>query len=316
MKAFKSDLRFWILPLFLLAGSCTSDPGDGGDPPAGTKPSYGGFRVSLEPPANGSPAYTSVVGQLTDGPTPTAPKSEGPLVGACRLLKPKNPFCEPCGSKALCVDDNKCEPYANPQEAGKVRVTGLKTTAGAASFAMDPIQMNYQPAAGLTVGFPPFAEGDVVTFAAAGNDSIAGFTLSAPGISPLNVLNDTLVLADGKPLNLSWTPPAKPGSSKVSVTVDISHHGGTKGEIECETPDTGNLEIPAALVDQLKALGIAGFPIIEISRLSVGEKAGVHANLVLESRIVKSLTIPGLVSCDSDEECPDGQTCQVDKRCN
>ena len=105
------------------------------------------------------------------------------------------------------------------------------------------------------------------------------------------------------------------GKSAISVRVDISHHGGIKGAIECEGPDNGSLEIAATLVDKLKALGVSGFPKIDISRKATGTHPDVHVDLTIESTVEKSLTIPGIISCTGDDECPTGQTCKQDLKC-
>src|SRR5690606_38456471 len=141
------------------------------------------------------------------------------------------------------------------------------------------------------------------------------FTVSAKGIPPLVLLNDSISLEDGKPVDLRWTPPAQPGNSRISVDVDISHHGGSRGMIECEGPDNGAMIIAGALVDQLKALGISGFPKMEISRQAVGVHPEFEVELVLESRVTKYIGIPGLISCSDHLDCPDGQTCADDMQC-
>jgi hypothetical protein len=178
---------------------------------------------------------------------------------------------------------------------------------------MDPVVHAYQSTERLN--FPPFAEGDAVSFSASGDSGVSAFNVSSRGISPLVLLNDSLTLADGKPINLEWTPPKSAGATVISVEVDISHHGGIKGKIECEGADDGKLEIAAALVDKLKALGVSGYPNIGISRKATTTNAAVHEDLVLESGITKALAIPGLISCEDDDGCPDGQTCQKDLQC-
>jgi hypothetical protein len=319
LKAFHPGMRLLALPLFLFAGACMNDSGDGGKPPAGKKDSFGGFLVSLVQPTEISQGYTSVVGQMYSGATPsslvweTVAKS-----GSCTLFKPKVPFCEtPCGSGAACVADNKCMDFPKPVSVGKVTVTGVKTKDGASTFTMDPLSLNfsYLPAGSIQLKMPPFAEGDAVEFSAAGDTGASAFKVSAKGIAALAILNDTIVLADNQPILLKWTAPADPANSTVSAVVDISHHGGTKGKIECEGPDNGALEIAAPLVTQLKALGVSGFPKIDVARRAVGNAADVHVSLALESAVTKSLQIPGLISCGGPEDCPDGKTCQPDLQC-
>lgn len=333
MKIFKLDIRILAIPLFLFAASCTSDPGEGDpppvppkeEPPAQTKPAFGSFQVNLIAPSANSQGYTSVLGRFYDGvsPSPVGWKAAG-TSGSCKVYTPTTPFCPAgCGSQAACVDNGVCQDYADPVVVGEVTVTGLKTKANDTTFKMNPISNNYQPVSGVVVAFPPFTEGAAVTFsaagdttgAAAGDTGIAAFVVTAKGIPPLNVINDSIVLADGLPVNLKWSPPTQSGNSRISVYVDISHHGGSKGKIECEGPDTGEMEIAAALVDQLKALGISGFPKLEIARKGVAASSDAEVELVLESRITKYLTIPGIISCEDDTGCPTGQTCQDDLQC-
>ena len=314
MKNFKPGLGFWGLPLFLLAVSCTSDSGNG-NPSTGS--SAGSFQVSLVEPTAITPGYTTVLGKVYTGPTPSSIiwKEVGSS-GSCRLFTPRAPFCEKgCGSDSTCVEDNKCQVFPKSIGVGKVGVKGLKAKSGATTFSMDPILNSYQQPGTIQLEFPPSAEGDEITFSAAGDTSVPAFTVSAPGISPLVVLADSFTFVAGKPITLEWTPPKNAGASRVSVLVDLSHHGGTKGKIECEGPDNGKLEIPATLANDLKALGISGFPKIEIARKSTGTNAKVHVDLVIQAMLTKALSIPGLISCNDENPCPSGQTCQRDLRC-
>jgi hypothetical protein len=316
MPFIASPSRLWALPLFLLAGSCMNDPGGSGKPVV-YGPSSGVFRVSLIAPSEGSPGRTTIAGRIYGGVTPSAVNwVEKGSTGACKVFTPTTPFCETsCGSGALCVADNTCKAFPKSISAGKVTVTGIKLKSGAAAFSMTQLFNNYQPGVADTLAYPPFADGDAVAFSAAGDSSVGAFKVTSAGIGLLSLLNDTITLADGKPITLKWTAPAKAGASVVSVFVDISHHGGSKGKIECEGPDNGSLEIAAGLVDQLKALGVSGFPKIEITRKSTGTNADVKVDLVLESLVSKELQIPGLISCGSTDDCPDGKTCQADLQC-
>jgi hypothetical protein len=106
----------------------------------------------------------------------------------------------------------------------------------------------------------------------------------------------------------------------VRVVIDISHHGGQKGEIDCELVDSGAADIPAALVDGLIALGVAGFPSLQVIRESVGATVvgQRRIELTLSSSVTRELQIPGLVSCDepgTKGACPDDQVCQANWTC-
>jgi hypothetical protein len=129
------------------------------------------------------------------------------------------------------------------------------------------------------------------------------------------VLYDTLPLADGQDATLLWEPKGSAGSSTVFAQVDISHHGGLKGVIECEGADDGQLVIAGSLVTQLKALGMSGFPTIELTRFVSGGHPDLNIELRLESRVVRPVSIPGIVSCVEDADCPTAQTCQQDFKC-
>ena len=121
----------------------------------------------------------------------------------------------------------------------------------------------------------------------------------------------------GQPLQLTWTPAGQPALGRIELKLDISHHGGARGKIECDVPDTGSLEIPASQVSGLLALGVAGYPTIVVTRASTATaavSAGVISLRIL-SPVERAVDIEGLSSCTKDAECPTGQTCQTDLTC-
>lgn len=291
-----------------------------GEPTGDPTKLIGAFQVrslpAAEPP--GAAGSTSVIGKIYDGPTPSQlvweVKAEE---GGCQLLTPRVPFCnEPCGGSAVCVEDDTCQPYPAAHSAGDVTVTGLNLESGAASLVMSPTANNYQPPAGTKLGYPPADEGQVVRFEASG-DYFSAFTVEAKGVSPLELLNETIELDPGQPVQLEWTAPGQDGISKLHVKLDISHHGGTKGMIECNVEDTGSLDVPASLVKQLLDLGVAGFPTIIVTRKSVGSTTipPGRIDLTVSSQIEQAVVIAGLTSCNDDSQCPEGQTCQSDLTC-
>jgi hypothetical protein len=308
------------------SGATTGSP-DGGSPDASPgDPSIlaGTFQVRLIAPVpamNGNPetpGYTAVLGRVYDGPTPsTIVWEEGTKDGACQLLTPRVPFCStPCGGSAACVEDEVCVPYPTAHGVGKVTAKGLKTDGGGAEFSMDPIGESYQAPAGVKLLYPPFAEGEDVIFSASG-DYYGAFTVQSRGISPLALTNASIALEDGKPITLTWTPPGQADLTSIHVKLDISHHGGTKGVIECEGGDTGSLELSAAILKELASLGVAGFPTIVVARRAVGSTtiSPGRVELVVASDVERAVQIPGLTSCTEDSQCPNGQTCQQDLTC-
>ncbi|MBX3156406.1 MAG: hypothetical protein KF773_10435 [Deltaproteobacteria bacterium] len=261
---------------------------------------------------------TSVIGKVYDGVRPaTVLWTVQAEAGGCALSTPRAPFCPGgCGSSAACVDDGVCAPYPASQNVGTVRLTGLATSAGE-ELVLTSVANTYQPPAGTTISYPGFAEGDELELRASGGDTGA-FRLVARGVGELALRDaDTLALAQGAALSLAWTGATDPAASAVHVELDISHHGGSRGMIECEVADTGALAIDAALVDRLLALGVAGFPTIIVTRSSVGHtNAGAgHVDLVVASKLEVPIAIPGLESCTEDSECTPPATCQPDLTC-
>jgi hypothetical protein len=198
---------------------------------------------------------------------------------------------------------------------GGVTVTGVKTEGGDSSFTMTAIANTYQPSGSVSLAYPPFADGDVVTFSAAG-DYFPAFTLISKGVAPLAVTSSSLALSAGKALNLEWTPGAA-GTAKIHVKLDISHHGGSKGQIECDGDDTGSLTVSAPLISKLLGLGVAGFPTVIITRHALGSSliSAGRVELDVYSIVEQAVTVEGLTSCDADEDCPSGQSCQADQTC-
>jgi hypothetical protein len=275
----------------------------------------GAFQVKLTSASELGDAATNIVGKVYDGPVPAATIWEKPQVdGACTLTTPRIPFCdEPCSGGGICVEDDTCQAYPTARSVGTVTVNGVKTSEGQSSFTMTPIANNYQPT--VSLAYPPFAEGDSVTVAAAG-DFFPAFSLASKGIAPLVLTSTDLALKSGQALDLTWTKGAA-GNSTIHVKLDISHHGGTKGQIECDTDDSGSLSVSAALISKLLSLGVAGFPTVIVTRQAIGAttiSAG-RVELVVSSTVEQGVSIDGLNSCNKDDQCPKGQTCQSDLSC-
>ena len=262
----------------------------------------GSFQIKLAAESSLGSANTSVVGKVYDGPTPeTLVLEKVQTEGACTLTTPRAPFCAtPCGGSGVCVEDDTCLAYPSARGVGTVTVNGVKTAAGASSFTMMPIANTYQPPADVALAYPPFAEGDPVTIAAAG-DYFPAFSLTSKGIAPLE---------------LTWTKGGT-ASATVFVKLDISHHGGSKGQIECAASDTGSLSVAATLISKLLDLGVAGYPTVIVTRRAIGATAisAGRVELVVSSSVEQPVTIDGLHSCTEDEECPSAQTCQSDLTC-
>jgi hypothetical protein len=290
--------------------------GAGSDAPAEL---HGWFTAKLVPAMAATPvreatdARTAVTGKLGDGETPEATIwSVSEQEGECELLTPRVPFCDPdCGGVALCVDDGVCAPYPTAVSVGMVRAIGL-----GAEFSMRPIAGNYQPPAGTTVDYPPCDEGAEVRLEAEG-DAYEPFTLAARCIAPMEFPGPVRI-EPREPLALEWVAGEQPELARIHIGLDISHHGGSRGKIECDVADTGAAEIPAQLLQQLIDLGVAGFPSVIVTRVvtSAGStEQAERVTLTVSSSFENQVEIPGLSSCTADSHCAAGQTCRIDLTC-
>lgn len=315
----KKIISIGLLTLILILFACFESEGPSDKPPVSNAQSFGTFNIKIIPEdvEAGDPAYTTIVGSMCDGPSP--PEiifKEVMTSGSCKLMKAVSPFCsENCVLGSKCVAEDSCMPEPKVISVGNVTVKGMINKGEKTAFTMEPDEyFNYQMV-NVPLDYPPFSTGDTITLSAAGSGSAGAFEIKVLGITPLVVLSDTLELADGKDITIKWEPPAKSGVSKIYVRMNISYHGGTKGEIQCEAEDNGSLTIPGAMLDKLKSYGFAGWPCVYITRRSTGIDEVSKAKAVVECTITKLLTIPGLKSCNNQPgECPEGQTC-VDRRC-
>ncbi|MFO0762144.1 MAG: hypothetical protein U0359_37240 [Byssovorax sp.] len=300
-------------------GGSTTSSGTGGTGGSGDPGVLvGSFVIRAKPPAGDTPGSTAVLGKVYDGPSPSAIIwVPGKKSGDCQILTPKVPFCNtPCGGSAVCVADDTCQDYPTAHGAGTVTLSGLTQESGKADIVMTPIANNYQPPASVKLAYPAFAEGDAIHFAASG-DFFSPFTIDVKGVAELDLGGGTLELDPNAPFALTWNAPSKAGISTVHVKLDISHHGGTKGMIECDAADTGSISIAAELISDLIDLGVAGYPSVVVSRKATGSTTIAQGRIdaVVSSEVEREVEVPGLVSCTSDTDCPDMQTCQSDLTC-
>jgi hypothetical protein len=288
------------------AGS--SSAGTGSVIPGDSSQIVGTFAVQMKV----DKLMTSVVGKVADGPVPinlvwTEKKTEG----NCRLETPTSPFCEdPCGAD-VCVADGKCQPYPTGHSVGEVTLTGVHVAGGGTEVVLKEIAASYQPPAGTALAYPPFGASDTIEVHATGKD-YAAFDLSTKGVDPIALSTEDFDLDPAKPFVLAWDAAADPKASQIHVKIDLSHHGGVKGLIECDLDDTGSLTISKEMIAELIGLGVAGYPSVVVTRTSLDTAQLDHGRVELEvsSLVERYLTTPGVVSCTTDEDCSDGKTCR------
>jgi hypothetical protein len=283
---------------------------------------HGAFTLSLYPAREAtadSPATdarTAFLGLVNDSEKPSAMAwVEKQSAAGCTLYTPASPLCDPsCGSAAVCVSDDTCVPYPQSQSVGTVVLKGV----GSAPVEMQPIGTgkNYQPPAGSTLPYPPCAEGAQVSLSVEGG-AYEGFDLLSKCIAPLE-FNGPIPLKKDTPLKLTWKAPTDAKLARIQVKLNISHHGGSRGEIRCDVEDTGSLEIPKEMASALLGLGVAGFPTVVLTRIVTGGVASgepKNVQLVVQEYVERAIEIDGLVSCNDTALCPSGQTCQTDLTC-
>jgi hypothetical protein len=272
--------------------------------------------VSADPGTATSPpvaAFVAVQGKVGSVPRPPLLTLEVTArEGECVVEIPSPPHCEPACLEGTCVKGGRCVAEPQPRSVGQVKLTGLATAGGAAlTMAPEPPQFFYQPAAELKITVPPFAEGAPLGLEAAGGD-LPAFAITSKGTVELEVTSTTPVpMERGKPMALRWKAATLPDNSRVAIAVDISHHGGFKGQITCDVADDGSFDVPAALVGKLIDLGVAGYPTTTVTRRTraAATLAAGRVELNVLSERILPIMIPGYVSCSEDDPCPSGKTC-------
>jgi hypothetical protein len=266
----------------------------------------GAFEITLHAD------YTSVQGQVADGVEPAAVFERSAEAGGCVLLTPKTLFCEAgCASGTTCGEGGTCVPYPSKLSVGTVKVTGLKTGVEMTASAPTWFYLNKG-----TLPHPAYDPGAAILLEAAG-DATEALSLRGFGVEALSTTQTSAALDRGKALSLAWDPPADAGPARVFVKLEIATHGGSPGRVECHALDTGALDVPSELVDALLDRGYSGFPSVGLTRRSadsVNTSLGC-VELVVRSSAVLDVEIEGLISCSSQEDCPDDQVCREDLSC-
>jgi hypothetical protein len=275
--------------------------------PSDAAPSlHGTILVELFPET-----YTGFLAVFHDGPSsPLMPVDLRQEQGGCQLLVPRAAACVPaCGADAICTATNVCTAEPKQVDVGVLHVEGL----GGMNHDVAPTAPNvltYQIVPSLP--YPSCSEGAAV------KASARGFAVTTPCISALTVTSAAPIpVTAGQPTRLAWTPPGRAGISRIQIELEISHHGGWKGEIACDVADTGTFEIPAPLITALVNLGRAGYPTIKVVRTSIAAaptEPGVKLSVLSRT---ETEVDTGVISCGaaSSPPCPSGTTCQIDFTC-
>lgn len=317
----------WCAPLVAMAlvtfGCSSSEPdpkpgASGGASSTGGSPSgtghaaasaiphrepHGGVNVDLAPASDSGAGYTTVIARFFDGPTPEAsPLKLDSELGDCKLWVPDFPFCsEPCAPDA-CTADEECTPYPSPLGVGTLTIEGL-----------GPV-LTLQPSSTMQVYQAPSLANPACPAGAPVTASASDLQLEATCIPQLELSGpDPITVMSGQAVKVSWVAAA--AEARIRIGLDVAHHGGKKGEIDCDVPDTGSFEIPEPLVTKLVGLGVAGYPTINVTRVSRAVDASrKEVQLLLSSNVVRAVDT-GVKSCQESSQCPQGQACLDTKIC-
>jgi hypothetical protein len=297
-------------------GGTGAEAGAGGVPaselpyqPCPAESDVGGFTIEL------GDGFTSVDGQVFDAVAPAYVSTELQSEAGCRLVTYPNPVCNPpCeASTQDCAPNNQCLPKPVAHDVGSVIVTGL---ARAVEMTANANTGSYRPPA-PALPHPGFAAGADLRVSASGGD-YQPFELRGWGVEAFQFTGETVDVSAGTPVSLSWAPPTQAGPARIRAVLDINNHGSSNTSIECDFPDTGSAQIPASLLDALIARGTSGFPTLGITRRTATstqiEPGCVQLIVTTYSMNSIDVTLPGLVSCNEDNPCPDGLTCKPIER--
>jgi hypothetical protein len=249
-----------------------------------------------------------VQGSISDGVVPTAVPDEVDSTNGCKLLRRRTLNCTPaCVAGETCGDDGACIPFPRQLNAGTVTIEGL--TSAVAMEPRAPSNGYFAPG----VSNPPFTPDQTVRLTAAGSDVQAGFTMLGVGVEPLTE-EASWLLVDGQALQLTWPAPTGPiNRAHVEVEMTIDQHGLSPLLLRCKFDDTGSAEVPAEAISTLISSGVSGFPNGKITRQTVDsvDVAQGCVEFVVGSPVVAAVRVDGETPCNTNADCPAGQTCNV-----
>ena len=322
---------------------------------------FGEFDVSLVPANNGAfgtganLAYTTVTGQVFDGPTPNTavvtplPIPSDATVG-CVVYAVTIPTCTDVGgctsgstypacaaaaisgnNTCVCVATDTCQANPTAKDVGTVTVNGIADSSdAAAAFQLVNTGNTYQVSPNTELAYPGFSEGDPITIAATGGD-YPPFEITAEGIAPL-------ILTPGPPYNfhiakvpsssdagaeanqyeaftVTWVPPGAANASRFQMELDLGHHGGSAGYLACDVDDNGSLTVSASLINQLIGLGHIG-GFPELTFARVTSTSATVAQGKVNLVIDSTISAPTL-TMDGYISCGDyGEQCPTGLTCN
>jgi len=286
----------------------TIDPGevsvDGG---CAQEVRWGGFSVDA------SEDYAVVDGKVLEGVVPTDVLTEVISAGDCTIWRRENPFCDPaCDPGQTCDLSGTCVPYPESQDVGTVTIQGLSS-----AVSMSPVEPG-NTYFDTSLSNPPWTPGDPISLSSSGG---AYEPATMHGIAPDEMaLGETeWELVPGQDFSVSWNSPSAGATTEVVLVLRIDQHGATPASLECVFPDTGSGVVASDTLDELIDAGLTGFPAGALSRRTIDHAdigSGGCMEFITSSTRHPHVDIQGYTPCRTDEECPEGQTCNEElERC-
>ena len=278
--------------------------------PCEPQPTSGTFAVDLVAAAqDDDDPFTEIIATVWDTPQPVDSRN-WPVVaadGPCRLRR--QPTCTSSCGQGVCFPNDRCGPFPRLVDVGTMTVTGLET----------PIELAWRESIGYPAptlsAWPPFSPGQPVGLAATGGP-VSPFTLAGEGIEPLRFDGDGAVVARGRSFRFTWTPPAEPTRAMVKAVLILTPSMPVS-IVDCDLPDDGVGEMPAALVDRLLDDGINGYPHLYLSRQTVDSRDTERGCIEfwVRSRLRSNPPVEGVTSCSETGECLPPATCLPNFTC-
>ena len=256
----------------------------------------GTFAVTVD----STTASTSILGKIYSAPYPTD-LIETPLQqnGECAVFAFGREFCtDACTTTQVCTARDTCTDVPSLVSVGTVRVSGI----GSSELTLSAPNNSYQYAD--VIAYPGFDEGATISLSASGS-YFDPFQISTQGVAPIQLSQTSYSIGPGRQLALAWTPGSAAVGAQITVLLNISKHGGSRGYLKCLVPDRGSLTIPAEQVSALIGLGVAGYPSLEVIRSKQGRAPVPTGDVVLDvSALAKpGLAVDGYCSCFNDTDC-------------
>ncbi len=187
---------------------------------------------------------------------------EQAVSGPCLLLNRAAPECTPeCNQqKEQCALDESCVPLPVLLDVGAVVVSGLNF-----ETVMDPKANNDYSKFDYPQE-PVFDPGSFIAVTAPGGD-FGPISLQGQGVADLVLVAPPESLSKDTSLDLGWEVSDGPG--EIFVQVSLENHATTPLTIQCQLPDEGGIQVPAAFVNALLEAWVAGTVVVSVQRRTV-----------------------------------------------